>query len=334
VTAAPGTRGAPAAPTSGEGGTSVRDSLFGRLANVPGLVPEGLVLAAADVTGALWYRATPARAARARRNLARAVAAMTASGRGSPLARRAAEDPDALERLVRLAYRHAARYYGEVARAGRIRQADVTRRLVVDDADTAELAFASGRQMILVGMHFGALELPAVYVSGRLGHPVTVPMETVPEPAIQRWFEETRGRVGVRIVTLRGARRELLAAIGRGESVGLVADRDITGGGVLVPYFGHAARFPIGPAMLAVETGLPVFVGGARRLPEGRYRARLIAVEAPPDGARRARVTMLTARIAAAMETIIADAPEQWWGAFHAVWPDLEPDITPRSEPA
>jgi hypothetical protein len=32
----------------------------------------------------------------------------------------------------------------------------------------------------------------------------------------------------------------------------------------------------------------------------------------------------LTAAIAAAMESILADAPEQWWGAFHPIWPDLD----------
>jgi len=34
-------------------------------------------------------------------------------------------------------------------------------------------------------------------------------------------------------------------------------------------------------------------------------------------------MTELTARIAATFETLIADAPEQWWGAFHPIWPDL-----------
>ena len=41
----------------------------------------------------------------------------------------------------------------------------------------------------------------------------------------------TRGAAGVRIVGLREARRELLAALRDGTSVGLVGDRDLTGGG-------------------------------------------------------------------------------------------------------
>jgi phosphatidylinositol dimannoside acyltransferase len=302
-------------------------ALVGRLAGLPGRLPEGVLVAAADVVGAVWARTTPARAARARRNLARVAAALAASGGGTALARRAASDPGALDRLVRLGYRHAARYYAEVARAGRLTPGEVERRMVIDTPDTVAAAFEVAGPRIIVGLHFGALELPAMYVAMRAGRPVSAPMETVANPAVQQWFEETRGRLGVRIVPLRDARRRLLASLRAGESVGLIADRDITGGGILVPFFGHPARFPVGPAMLAVETGVPVHVAGVRRTRDGRYHARMQPVPIPEAGDRRARVTGLTSGIAAAMESIIADAPEQWWGAFHPMWPDIEAEL-------
>jgi hypothetical protein len=31
------------------------------------------------------------------------------------------------------------------------------------------------------------------------------------------------------------------------------------------------------------------------------------------------------------MELIIADAPEQWWGAFHPMWPDIEDTLARES---
>jgi hypothetical protein len=31
-------------------------------------------------------------------------------------------------------------------------------------------------------------------------------------------------------------------------------------------------------------------------------------------------------RLAAAFETLIADAPDQWWAIFFPIWPDLEAD--------
>ena len=49
----------------------------------------------------------------------------------------------------------------------------------------------------------------------------------------------------------------------------------------------------------------------------------MMLVPAPVDGTRRERVAAYTAAIAESFESILADAPEQWWGGFHPIWPDL-----------
>jgi len=302
----------------------IRSSLLLFGANVLARLPEAPLVAAAESIGEIWYRISPARAAQARANLRRVCEGLDAQGRGSRLARRAATDPEALEQLVRRAFRHAVRYYLEVARTGSLVVAEATARIDIETPDEVRDALMSGQQVMIVGLHFGALELPAIVLSGMIGRNVTAPMEAVADPALQRWFMETRGRVGVNIVPVADARRALMRAIRRGESVGMVADRDIMGNGLLVPLFGHPAPIPAGPALLAVETGLPVYVGSARRKKGGRYAGKLILVDAPLNGTRRERVTALTAAIAVAFESIIADAPEQWWGAFQAIWPDLD----------
>jgi KDO2-lipid IV(A) lauroyltransferase len=288
-------------------------------------LPEGPLVRLADLGGDLWYRTTPTRAAQARRNLRRVVTALAADGRGSEVVRAASTDPRALERLVRLAYRHAARYYLEVARLPSVQPADLERMLVVETPDTVAEAFTASRPVIFIGLHFGAIELPALLVAGRAGQAVA-PMETLEDRDLQGWFIRTRGAVGIRIVGLREARRELLAALRSGTSVGLVGDRDLTGGGTLVPLFGAPARLPMGPALLAVEADAPAYVVGVRRVGVGRYRGRLERVAVPADGDRRTRVAAALASIAAGFERIIVDAPEQWWAVFFPIWPDLELD--------
>lgn len=296
-------------------------------------LPEAPLVAAAEAAGELWYRLAPDRARQARANLARVCEGLAATGRGPGRAQRAATDPDALERLVRASFRHAARYYLEVARAGGFDYATAIARIDVDTPAEVQEALASGRPVILVGMHFGAIELPTVIASHLLGHSVTAPMETVADPGLQRWFTESRSRVGVNIVPITDARRALLRALRRGESVGMVADRDLMHNGMLVPLFGHPAPIPAGPALLAIETGVPVYVASARRTKNLRYRGQMVLVPAPETGTRRERVTALTASIAATFESILADAPEQWWGAFHPIWPDLDQGGTDAPEP-
>lgn len=286
-------------------------------------LPERPLVALAELAGDVWYRATPDRAARARRNLGRVVTQLAADDRGTLLTRAAARDPRALERMVRLAYRHAARYYLEVARTPAIGPDDLERRVTIETPELVEAAFTPGRASIFVGLHFGAIELPALYLATRVGGAVA-PMETIDDPTIQAWMVRTRGAAGVRIVGLREARRELTAALAAGTSVGLVGDRDLTGGGTRAELFGAPADLPLGPALLAVESGAPLYVAGVRRDGIGRYTGRVEPVAVPMEGTRRERVTAVTAGIARAFERVIEDAPEQWWAVFFPIWPDLE----------
>lgn len=286
-------------------------------------LPEGPLTWLASLGGDVWYRIAPDRADQARRNLRRVCRALAEHGRGGPRVRAAAEDPRALERLVRSAFRHYARYYLEVARTPAIGADELERRIVVETPDLIDAAFQPGRAVLFVGLHFGALELPALFLAARAGEAVA-PMETVDDRDLQAWFVRSRGAAGLRIVGLREARRELLASLRRGTPVGLVGDRDITGGGMAIDLFGAPARLPLGPAMLAVESGSPTYVVGVRRVGVGRYVGRLEAIKVPPDGPRRERVEATMARIAVAFERIIEDAPDQWWAAFFPIWPDLE----------
>jgi KDO2-lipid IV(A) lauroyltransferase len=242
--------------------------------------------------------------------------------------RAAARDPRALERLVRAAFRHGARYYLEVARTPALVGHDLDERMAIETPDVVAGAFAAGRPVIFVGLHFGAIELPALYLAARVGGAVA-PMETVDDAGLQDWFVRTRGAAGVRIVGLREARRELLAALRDGTSVGLVGDRDLTGGGLPVTLFGAPANLPLGPAMLAVESGAPLYVVGVRRTRVGRYVGRLDHVDVPAEGSRRDRVTAAMTGLAAAFERIVATAPEQWWAVFFPIWPDLEAGRAP-----
>jgi KDO2-lipid IV(A) lauroyltransferase len=291
-------------------------------------LPERPLYALAELLGELWYRLTPGRAAQARRNLRRVVGALAETGRGSPAVRAAATDPRALERLVRSAYRHAARYYVEVARNPSVTPAFVDERLGLDTPELIAEAVVPGKAVLFVGLHFGSVELAVIFLAFRVGETVT-PMETIDDAGLQAYFERTRGVAGIRLVGLREARRALSDALRNGIPVGLVGDRDLTGGGTEIPLFGHPALMPMGPAMLAVETGVPTYAMTVRRAGEGRFRGKIVPIEVPAEGTRRERVTTTMTRLAAAFEELIADAPDQWWAVFFPIWPDLEAGATP-----
>ena len=286
-------------------------------------LPERPLLRTAELGGELWYRVAPRRAARARRNLHRVCQSLAETGRGPAAVRAAATDPKALERLVRSAFRHSARYYVEVARGPVMTREYVDARLGHDTPELITEAVVPGKAVLFVGLHFGSVELAVVFLAYQVGQTVT-PMETIDDPGVQAYFERTRGIAGVRLVGLREARRELTAALRDGIPVGLVGDRDLTGGGTPIALFGAPAMLPMGPAMLAVESGVPVYAMTVRRTRRDRFRGRLIPIDVPTDGTRRERVTETMTHLAVAFEDLIADAPDQWWAVFFPIWPDLE----------
>jgi KDO2-lipid IV(A) lauroyltransferase len=326
-------------PAAGGRGTlrqRVRARFVAAAARLLIILPEAPVNALGDALGEAWYRFTPERVARARRNYRRVAEHLVNRDLGGARIRAAATNDRALERVVRSAFRHAVRYYLDMARLPGKSIADIEKNLIVETPEAVEEAFGIPGPLLFVAMHFGAVEYPALFAVARTGRHVVAPMETVGDPALQAWITRTRGSVGVDIVTLREARRALTEALSRGETVGMVADRNVAGGTIDVPFFGVNAPLPMGPGLLAVEHGLPIWVAAVRRARGGRYRGQLRRVDIPAEGTRRARLVAAMTGMAAAMEEAIADAPEQWWSTFAPIWPDLDPEArqgTGRLEP-
>ena len=177
---------------------------------------------------------------------------------------------------------------------------------------------------LFVGLHMGWYELPALVAAMRKGRPSVVPSETIDDPELQAYLVATRRRLGLELIELASAKRRLKEALQRGETVGLLGDRDITGGGIAVDFFGAPSPLAAGPALLALEVGVAPYVFGVWRDTTGVHHVSIEQVALPPEGTRRERVTAYLQAEAHAFERFIATAPEQWLALFHPIWPDIE----------
>jgi KDO2-lipid IV(A) lauroyltransferase len=286
-------------------------------------LPDRIVWHLADIAGSVAYTVSGDRRDRARLNLRRVVVWMAAHEVGDEKYRRAADDPRILEKLVRSAFHSLAHYYMEVLRTPRFTAAYVNERIVLDTVAEVDQALGTRRALILVGMHFGSIEMPGLFAMSRVGD-ITTAMETLRNERIQRYLYRIRVSYGLRIVGLKEAGTELIGALRRNEPIGLIADRDITGGGIEVQMFGATTKIPAGPVLLASETGAPLYVSGVRRVGPGRYRGKLWPVPVPPLGSRRERSRAMLQEEAKLFERVVVDAPDQWLACFHQIWPDLE----------
>jgi lauroyl/myristoyl acyltransferase len=110
-----------------------------------------------------------------------------------------------------------------------------------------------------------------------------------------------------------------------GRLVCLLADRDVTGAGIEVDFFGEKARMMGGPAALAVQTGaalMPVTLWY-----EGACWGAHIYEEIPVPGAgtRQEQIAAMTQQLAAVFERAITAHPQDWHMLQRVFTSDLDP---------
>ncbi len=173
---------------------------------------------------------------------------------------------------------------------------------------------------VLVTAHCGNWEWMNLAL-GAAGIPMSVAAREVYDPRLDRVARRLRGRFGGDTV-IRGpeAGGRLVRALRRGRVAGFLIDQDIDAPGAFVLFFGHPAWTPVGAALLALRTGVPVVPGFATRLPDGRMQLRFEPPLPHPDtGTLEERASLLTARLTERIEAQIRSHPSQWvW--MHKRW--------------
>lgn len=257
---------------------------------------------AAEVLGSGVARTNAKRREVVRRNLARVVA------------------PGDLERVVDQAFRSYARYWVEALRLPKPGAEAINARTTVEGLDNAARYLDAGRGIIFVSPHLGSYDVAGAWLAS-YGWRVLAVAEELEPPELFEMFCELRRSVGVEVLPAgKGSTaRALLTGLRSGAAAGLVADRDISGSGVELEFFGEKTFLPNGPAVLAQRTGVAIVVGALYQRPGGRYHAVLLdPIE--PSGTEGDQIRAMTEEVVARMEDLIRREPGQWH-LFQPNWP-------------
>lgn len=180
--------------------------------------------------------------------------------------------------------------------------------------------------IVLVTAHIGPWETGAQFGASVVQRRVHVVREEEIDPRAQAFMQEILARAGDNHVThfagddLRLS-LELAEALGKGEIVALQGDRPRAGGrSISVSMFGRPMPLPIGPAVLARVTGVPLVPVFNFR--EGRCMVH--SVVRPPihvahTADRDADIADAVHRFAAEIEWAIRHRPHQWF-CFRKLW--------------
>jgi len=240
-----------------------------------------------------------------------------------------------LRAMSRQTMRSYSRYWLEVFRLPVIPLERIMAGMHATGEENIQDNLAAGRGVIVALPHTGNYEQAGYWIINRGAGSFTTVMERLKPEALFHRFLAFREGLGMEVLPATGgpSRFGILAQrLRAGRLVCLVSDRDVTGGGIEVEFFGEKARMMPGPAQLAVQTGaalLPVtlwFEGpdwGAKIHEE---------IPVPAGGTRREKVAAMTQQLAEVYEAGIRAHPQDWHMLQPVFTADLDPDRLAAAE--
>jgi lauroyl/myristoyl acyltransferase len=182
-----------------------------------------------------------------------------------------------------------------------------------EHVESAMKAKAGG---IFVTVHMGSWEVAGAY-EGLRGVPLTGIALSHADPRVDQIFQSIRREAGTESVPVDGGLGCLRQALAQGRFTAILADWDVSGRGLKLPFFGQVTRVPAGHAVLALWTGAWILPVCIYRRPDGGlvidFRPPIV-----PDRSRDNKES-LTLRCLKILEEFISSRPEQW-ACFVDLW--------------
>jgi lauroyl/myristoyl acyltransferase len=235
-----------------------------------------------------------------------------------------------LRAVSRQAMRSYARYWLEIFRLP-VMDTDqlVTRTDEVGRVDELLKNLESGRGVVVPLPHMGNWDQAAVWVINRGAGSFTTVMERLEPASVYERFLGFRQGLGMEVLPATGGPHPfgvLAQRLRAGKLVALPCDRDVTGSGIEVDFFGERALMMGGPAALAVQTGAAL-MPATIWFEDDRWGVRIHEeIPVPATGDRWQKAAAMTQEVARAFEQGIREHPADWHMLQRVFVADLDPE--------
>lgn len=192
---------------------------------------------------------------------------------------------------------------------------------------TVDEALSHGKGALFVSAHFGAYDVAGILVATH--RPLEVLIEPLPDPRMDRLWQEQRRDLGLGVISIEKTPRKILRVLQENGAVAVAVDRPLPPGeGVPIMFFGRRCWVPGGIAQIALKSGaaiVPGFCYYDSDFSDTYYLYAAPVIYPEPTGDKRADTIALTQKMFDAIEAIVRRRPEQW-AMFRPFWPAPELD--------
>ena len=245
-------------------------------------------------------------------------------------------DPQ-VRQLSRRAMKSYMRYYAETFMLPRWSDEQLLGQVRAENADVVLEALKSGGAVLTLP-HLANWDWAGAWAASYFGSLVTVAERLRPEGVFQKFLKARTSR-GITLMPLtgEGGTYEFLRDhLNQGRLVALLGDRDVARSGLGVDFFGHRAPLPIGAALLALDTGRPLFTCATWY--DGNnlvihFDEEIRFDRSPVQGRDRLRRAQeITQQVATNFELHIREHLENWH-QLQPIWPDLVVNEKSQGDP-
>jgi KDO2-lipid IV(A) lauroyltransferase len=219
------------------------------------------------------------------------------------------------------------RYYCETFMLSRWTDEQIFGMVRTEDSEPVMKAVKNGG-VVLALPHLGNWDWAGAWAAHSFGSLCTVAERLRPEGVFQKFLKARTDR-GLTLMPLSGdggTYEYLRDHVNQGRVVALLSDRDVAKSGMSNEFFGHRASLPIGAALLAIDTGRPLFTCAPWYDGENlviSFDQEVVFDRSPVQGRDRVRRAQeVTKLIVTNFEKHIKAHPENWH-QLQPIWPDL-----------
>jgi len=239
-------------------------------------------------------------------------------------------DGQSLRAASRGVMRNYARYWLEIFRLPVLPVEHLVDGMYDPDGAAQQIleTAADGRGLVIALPHMGNWDQAGAWIITKGAGSFTTVMERLKPESVYERFVSFREGLGMEVLPASGGVRPfgiLAERLRAGKIVILPADRDVTGSGIEVDFFGEKAKMMAGPAALAVLTGAALLPATLWFTEDGWGVHVGTEIPQPAEGTRSQKIAAMMQDIATFFEDGIRKHPHDWLMLQKVFVADLDP---------